>query len=127
MTTASYNATLTYMLSLFPSLYDYTFFAPALLRVAIALLIIYGSVGSLKRGQVKTLSLIKIVAGLGLLAGFLTQGAALILALAMVFEIVQAKRRGHAHFHYRYHLLKLVVLVALLLLGPGAIALDWPL
>lgn len=115
------------MLSLFPYLFDYSFFAPTLLRIGIALLIIYGSTESLKQGKLATLSVLKIIAGLGLLAGFLTQGAALILALAMIFEIVRAKQKADARFNYRYHLLKLIVLIALLFLGPGAFALDWPL
>ncbi|MBI2482469.1 MAG: hypothetical protein HYV76_02835 [Candidatus Vogelbacteria bacterium] len=115
------------MLSLFPYLLDYSFFAPTLLRVAIALLILVGSTRSFKQRKVVALSVIKISASILLLIGLLTQLAALVLVLAIVFEIWQAKKRGDGHFHLHYHLLKLAVLVALLLLGPGAWAFDWPL
>ncbi len=115
------------MLSLFPQLLDFGFYAPTLLRVAIALLILVGSIHSFKHKKVVALSVIKIIASILLLIGLLTQLAALVLALAVIWEIWQAKKRGDGHFHLRYHLLKLAVLVALLLLGPGAWAFDWPL
>lgn len=132
------------MLSLFPSLLDFSFFAPTLLRITVGLLLIiegyrrYRAPQRTKQalarlGSLAPIGLYAIVAselliGASLVLGFLMQLGALlglILALKMVF--LRSYFPGLSSHSRSYWVLIAAVCAALTLTGAGAIAFDLPL
>ena len=99
-----------FMLSLFPTLLTYQLLAPTLLRLALGF--VFVNFGFTKIGRQKTqkrlffetigfrpgiayvwaIALIEIVAGLFLIAGFLTQIAALVSAIIVAIAILLKKK-----------------------------------
>ncbi len=123
------------MFSLFPDLFTYQLFAVTLLRVTAGyffLLFAGHSFRALIRargggGLVRTLgaiyALTQFVAGMLLVVGLYTQGAAI--AGVVLAVLPTGKRRTACEHHV--HLLLFTLSAALLLLGPGAFAIDLPL
>ncbi len=114
------------LLSLWPSLFDYSFFAPLLLRVVLgAILILSARTRTLGVGTSLTSSVlgggIQIIGGVLLIVGLFTQPVAVVLGLYLLIEAIRAKKLSAESA------LIVVILLALLLLGPGAYALDLPL
>jgi uncharacterized membrane protein YphA (DoxX/SURF4 family) len=129
------------MLNTFPQLLTFSFFAPTLLRVFVALVffgiaymqyarrdelaqtryIVVGRGAWIPRASV----LAHAVLGLMLLLGYYTQVAALLGALASLKGLIWAKRYPHFFPLCRVdYLFVLVILLSLLLTGAGALAFD---
>ncbi len=133
------------MLSLFPQLLVYSFFAPTLLRITAACIFFYLVIFHTRNRkevarEISVLSypvaiwvsslfiLIEFGVGLLLLIGLLTQLAALI-GIIICLKIVLIKR-GLRHISPLSHLtyiLLIITCLSLLISGAGAIAIDLPL
>lgn len=140
------------MLSVFPQFLDYGFYAPTILRFALAAIFFAhgwqklvsdkaqfaGWLESMKFRPGKfwawLVTLVELLGGACLLFGFLTQLAALVLATQFLVIILWFKR-GHKFIGgppageagWEFDFLILTALLALLVLGPGALSLDLPL
>jgi len=134
------------MLSIFPSLFNFSFFAPLILRLATAL--VFVAIGYQKTFARKTewvahfesagiksawqiiliVGILELIAGGFLLVGFLTQAAALVLAIiSLAYIILKIKKPAALPNKVSFYLLLLAINLSLLLTGPGALAFDWPL
>lgn len=114
------------MQTLFPQVFTYAFFAPAILRIVVAIVIIGAARKSFregKRGKV-------IGVGLGILSGLLFLG--LITQLTAVFAILNIvwlnfQKKTPSLFHNRtIMILTFAILLSLFVTGPGALAIDLP-
>lgn len=134
------------MLSIFPNLLTYGELAPFILRVIVG--IIFLELGYLKLGKEKSawkmffetihfkpayifvtlLAIIEIVSGAFLVVGYLTQLAALVMAIILFAEAYVELRDGEIlKRDIVFYTLLLVICVSLLLTGAGAFAFDLPL
>jgi putative oxidoreductase len=134
------------MLSVFPNLFTYSMLAPFILRVVVG--VIFLELGYLKLGKEKStwsmffqtihfrpshlfvalLATIEIVAGAFLVVGYLTQIAALVMAVILFAEAYVELRDGSLlKRDVVFYTLLLVICVSLLLTGAGAFAFDLPL
>lgn len=130
------------MLNPFPDLLPYTFYAPAILRVAVALLFFYAAIatyrslgatassgaagGRLWRAYVA--AALETAVGALLLAGFMVQIAALFgMAFAVIFFVLKDRREAGAPFSRETSFLIFFALLSLLITGAGAYAIDIPL
>lgn len=134
------------MLSLFPSLLDFGLFAPTLLRLVAGLIFI--DLGYLVLTSEKSswdwlcnamglkpsvfwrrlLGYIEIIGGILLIIGLYTQGAALLLAILVLIElIIEYKEPTFVKRDLAFYVLLLTLTFSLLLTGPGLIAFDLPL
>ena len=134
------------MLSVFPNLFTYSEIAPLILRLAIG--IIFLELGYLKLGKersswnmffetihfkpsqlfVSLLATIEIVAGTFLVVGYLTQVAALVMAIILFAEAyVEFRDSTILKRDVVFYTLLLVICVSLLFTGAGAFAFDLPL
>jgi putative oxidoreductase len=134
------------MLSVFPFLLTYQLAAPLLLRLTLGLILANFGWTKLRRQKAEKaaffetiglrpgiiwvwiIALVEIVAGLFLIAGFLTQIAALTAAIILIAAIF-LKKKHPASFESGLCLLSicLVIALSLLLTGPGFFAFDLPL
>jgi uncharacterized membrane protein YphA (DoxX/SURF4 family) len=134
------------MLNPFPHLLDYQFFGPTLLRFVVGCYLLwigysrftvkgmplkefFASLG-LKPASyyVNTLGLFEILVALCLIAGFLTQIAAAILAVVSFVLLVVSVRYPSAKLRMpTEYLFLLTISLTLLVMGAGRIAIDWPL
>ncbi|MES2134715.1 MAG: hypothetical protein V4449_00535 [Patescibacteria group bacterium] len=114
------------MESLFPSLFTFTFFAPLILRIAIAFVFFEAARGTWKQQKSgKVASFTSGILGIALMLGAFTQLAA-ILGIAKII-LLTSQRRVPSIFHRRaFALLVIAILLSLILTGPGAIAIDLP-
>jgi uncharacterized membrane protein YphA (DoxX/SURF4 family) len=134
------------MLSAFPSLFTYSQLAPFILRLVVG--IIFLELGYLKLGTEKTawnmffqtihfkpshlfvalLATIEIISGAFLVVGYLTQVAALVMAIILFAEAYVELRDGALlKRDIVFYTLLLVICVSLLLTSAGAFAFDLPL
>ena len=134
------------MLSVFPNLFTYNQLAPFILRVVIG--IIFLDLGYLKLGKEKTawnmffqtihfkpsylfvtlLAVIEIISGAFLIVGYLTQIAALVMAIILFAEAYVELRDGAIlKRDIVFYILLLAICLSLLLTGAGAFAFDLPL
>jgi uncharacterized membrane protein YphA (DoxX/SURF4 family) len=134
------------MLSIFPSLLTYSRLAPFILRLIVG--VIFLDLGYLKLGKEKAawnlffqtihfkpsrvfvtlLALIEIVSGAFLMVGYLTQVAALLMAIILFAEgYVELRDGALLKRDIVFYTLLLVICVSLLLTGAGAFAFDLPL
>ncbi len=132
------------MLSLFPQLLDYQFYAPTILRLALAVIFLAHGWQKVKSDKVKfagwletmkfkhgrfwawVVTIIEIIGGICLLLGFATQLVALILAIQMLLILFWFKKGQSFVGGKELDFLILMALLALLILGPGAWAIDKP-
>lgn len=140
------------MLSLFPQLLDFEFYAPLLLRFALGVIFLThgwakllhdksqfaGRLESMKFRPGKfwawTVTLTEVLGAILLFAGFLTQLAALILAIQFLVILLWV-RRGQPFvakpenpgMSWEFDFLIFFALLALLILGPGPWSIDLPL
>ncbi len=121
------------MLSLFPSLLDYSFYGITFLRVILALALASHAFLHLKNAWPSrdltsiALSLIEGALAIFLFLGLFTQAAALLVAILMLVSLI-LNYRHHDSYHSRtYYLLLIAIALSLLVLGPGALAIDYPL
>ena len=134
------------MLSIFPSLFNFSFFAPTILRLVAALVV--GSTGyqktftrraewvahfesaGIKSAQqiILIAGILELVGGLLLLLGIFAQPAALLLAIiSLAYIILKIKKPLALPNKVSFYLLLLAINLSLLLTGPGTLAFDWPL
>ncbi len=121
------------MLSLFPSLLTYELLAPFILRLTLGIVLIHWGWKGVKlgRGNEKHLGLLGIIdtlAGLLLIAGFLTQFAALVSIIILGSRLI-GKVINRAFFTdgVNYYFILFVIALSLLFTGPGFFAFDLPL
>ncbi len=132
------------MLNTFPDLLSLGFFAPTLLRIAVALAFLFGAYMQYQRvdelsnirfpivgagGWIIWLSIVAHAAiGLMLLFGYYTQIAAILGALGSIKGLVYAKKYPRVFALCRIdYFFVLVICLSLLLSGAGAFAFDLPL
>ncbi len=117
------------MLSVFPQLLDYSFFAPFILRVGLALVAL--RLGYLNLKEVKkfpkTTGAMLVIGAIFLALGFLTQIAVLLIIIAGLAEVIRAKIKELPVPEKTLKFLVFVAAVSLILLGSGAFAIDLPL
>lgn len=133
------------MLSLFPRLLDFQFYGPLLLRLALgAVFLIHGypklfgdrsqfagwlASRAFRPGWAWALlvAIVEVVVGALLIIGLFTQAAALVLAIELLIIIVWFKRGQKFVGGWEFDFVLLVMALVLLVLGPGAWAIDLPL
>ena len=134
------------ILNVFPNLLTYSELAPFILRLVVG--IIFLELGYLKLGKEKSawdmffqtihfkpsyvfvalLAIVEIVSGAFLVVGYLTQIAALVMAIILFAEAYVELRDGTLlKRDIVFYTLLLVICVSLLLTGAGAFAFDLPL
>jgi len=105
------------MISLFPTLFVFEFFAPTVLRLALGVVLI-----PLGYKKMKTVSgFIELAGGILLVLGFLTQAAALAIFVLKLLAILRVGRIGH-----QVDLLVAAIALSVAILGPGAYSIDYP-
>jgi len=121
------------ILSVLPSLLDYSFFGTALLRLILGLVVLQLGYRILFKSpppdnRRRLAGGLVLVSGALLVVGFLTQVAALAIAIFALAALI-IKLRAEFSFGDRvsFYLLLLAAALALLTLGPGAFAIDLPL
>lgn len=119
------------MLSLFPTLLAYNGFAPLLLRLTLGSIFIYWSYSKLSnRKDIKEslLGAIELLSGGLLIAGYMTQLAALITTVILAINlIIKIKNKSFLNNGVNYYLILFVISVCILISGAGFIAFDLPL
>jgi len=136
------------MFSIFPQLFVYDQLAPLILRLAVGIIFVahgypklfknfgatadfFGSVG-LKPAKfwVAVVGISEFFGGILLLIGFLTQIAALLIAITMLVAMIyvnKIKFKKSLISGYELDLILFAAAFALIFLGPGAFAIDLPL
>jgi len=134
------------MLSIFPSLFAFEFFAPLILRAVVGAIFVYFGYTKIYKDKVSKISsfesvgmkpakmffwasaLLEIVGGLFLILGLYTQVAAAVLSIIIIGAIYMKIRKPAAlSSGFDFLILILAVLVSLLFLGGGIWAIDLPL
>ena len=135
------------MVSIFPNLLNYSFFATGILRIILGLIFIYFAYEKfflerkertlffekLKMRPAKVffgiVTGLELLGGVGLLVGFWMQVATLITGALMTLATFIKWHRPHAlpKNTLEFYLILAVVSFALLALGPGAFAFDLPI
>lgn len=113
------------MLSLFPQLFTYQELAPFILRLTAGFIAIAFAYSKLKKPTERlnfAIGLAEFCSGAMLIAGFLTQLAAGLIILAVLFDIFRPGLK-----EYKFMILLIIVLAALMFLGPGFFSIDLPL
>jgi hypothetical protein len=114
-------------LTLFPDLLTFGMIAPLLLRLAVALFIVFLGVERWNKKYGWTSFLYFISAAL-LIVGLYTQIAALLGILVVKFDFWFDKKSINVTYeHWALYSIVVVVLVSLIFTGPGFLAFDWPL
>ena len=133
------------ILSLFPELFTYQQVAPFILRLVLAMIFIgngyskifktftqtsgfFASIG-FKPGKfwAGVVGSVELASGVMFLTGFLTQLAAILVAIIIIVAIVRVKIKQGFLGGYDFDLLVLACALSLLLLGPGIFSIDLPL
>lgn len=126
------------MLSFYPELFSYSFFAPTIIRIALSAALVSEGTAHIesgtKGGPSETavspfvLGFLKAGAGAFLLIGFLVQPFALIMFLIALTSLLLPPFRFVKYKNTpSYYGLVAAGALSLLLLGPGAFAFDLPL
>ena len=135
-------------LSIFPQLLDWQFYGPTLLRLVLGAIFLahgYQKLAGDSEGRAKfaggleamkfrpgkfwagVVALVEFLGGVLLVIGLWTQLVALILAVQFLVILFWVKRGQNFIGGKEFDFLILLALLALLVLGPGAWALDLPL
>ena len=112
------------MLSLFPSLFTFEAFGPVVLRVALAITLIIEASALIKKSRSQTDRAIGFGEALMsalLVLGFITQLVAIVSALFVAYEAWRGKRRN-----LETAILIIGICIALIVIGPGLLAIDYP-
>lgn len=120
------------MLNVFPNLLTYTMLAPLILRVFLAVYLIWRSSKDLKNPTLNSLSkfsaVVLIIAGAALFVGILTQLAAIVVIVCTLIPLLyNFSRKTLDEKDIIIQKLILVIAVSLLFTGAGAAAFDLPL
>lgn len=114
------------MESIIPSLFTFSFFAPLILRVAVSVVFLEASLSLWKQqGKGKIIGTTSGVITILLLIGAFTQVAA-ILGISMIVALSFYKTVPSVFHKKTFALLVIAILIALLLTGAGAMAVDLP-
>ncbi len=111
------------MVSLFPFFFVFSAVAPVILRIALALVFLFEAKSEIKKTpkKEKVLGGLKIVCGIMLLIGFLTQLGALFALSIGLYEFMTTEKKD-----WRKTIFIVGISLAILLLGPGLWAIDLP-
>jgi hypothetical protein len=114
-------------LSLFPTLFSYPFLAYFILRITVAFSIL--RIGRARRKKsYPYLAYVDFITGILVLIGLYTQGALIVVILLLIKEYYLDGKAGVLDSKEKTILgLIAVIAFALLFLGPGSFALDYPL
>lgn len=119
------------MLSLFPSLLNYEYVAPLLLRLTLGAIFLFWSYRTYKdttavRG--KTLGALEFAVGFFLVIGLYAQLAALVASIILILQLIK-KHRTKSLFTdgVNYYFILFIISLSLLLIGPGVLSVDLPL
>lgn len=120
------------MLSVFPSLLSWSQAGPLVTRLALAAVLIYWcyrtwrTTGSTTNARI--LASIQGLAGIFLVVGFMTQIAAIVVAVILISKLIK-KSMGRTLFTdgINYYVLLLAIALSLIVTGPGFFAIDYPL
>lgn len=119
-------------LSLFPSLLTWQLVSPLLIRLVLAAVLIHWAYKEIRNPvatvHAKGLCIIEGAAGVLLLAGLYTQGAALVATIDLFLRLIgRVTRKAFLTDGVNYYLILLIMAVSLLFTGPGFLAFDLPL
>ncbi len=119
------------MLNTFPDLLAFSLLAPFLIRVSLGILfIIFGYYELKKRSGILTSSVtyLKIIGGLMLIVGLLTQISSLVLAIITFINIIIGFRnKSYSKDKIFLFIFIFIATISLLLSGAGIFAIDLPL
>src|SRR3989339_803704 len=116
------------MPSLFPELFNFSFLAPFILRIALGIPLIkhgFGKIISPQSALQRILGGIVFLSGIFLVIGLFTQAAAIAVSLIIIASSIIM--RGQHPRSWTERLIKLAIAVSLILTGPGLFAFDLPL
>lgn len=116
------------MPSLFPELFNFSFIAPFILRIALGIPLIKHGFGKIINGEKtpqKILGGIVFLSGILIVIGLFTQASAMVVSLIIVISSIIM--RGQHPRSWTERLVKLAIAVSLILTGPGIFAFDLPL
>lgn len=113
------------MLSLFPQFFVYREIVPFIFRLLTGVISLSWGYPKLKKPTSPNfiLGILEFLSGIALIAGFLTQIAAGMMILIVLFRLL----RPATEKNYKFILLFLAILTSLMFLGPGFMAFDLPL
>src|SRR3989344_4279610 len=116
------------MPSLFPELFNFSFLAPFILRIALGVPLIkhgFGKIIAPQSALQRILGGIVFLSGIFLIIGLSTQAAAIAVSLIIIFSsIIMGGKHPRS---WTERLIKLAIAVSLILTGPGLFAFDLPL
>ena len=115
------------MLSILPQLLDYQFYGSLLLRLALGAVFLIHCYPKLFKARLRLAGLLESIAGALLVIGLFTQAAAAVLAVELLIIVIWFKRGQKFVGGWEFDFVLLVMALALLVLGPGAWAIDLPL
>jgi len=117
------------MLSVFPQFFNYAFFAPFLLRLGLAIVLLIMSYRTLKKIEEcpKICAVVQLLSAGLFLLGFLVQAAATLTIIALIGEMIRKKIKKLPVNEGCLKFLIFVAALSLLFLGPGIFAIDLPL
>lgn len=134
------------MINPFPELLSLSLLAPTLLRLALSVYIINLGISKIKKDNsalgsffeslgfkpsnlyIKSLAYIELIVGIMLFVGFLTQIAALVVAIIMFVSLIVAIRHPETKLKgISTYALLFIIAISLVLTGAGLIAIDLPL
>jgi len=116
------------MLSLFPELFNFSFVAPFVLRIALGVpLINHGLNKAVSKGKAsqRILGGVVFLSGILLIIGLFVQATAV--AVSLIIIINSIFYRGQDKKSLSERLIRLAIAISLILTGPGIFALDLPL
>lgn len=116
------------MPSLFPELFNFSFVAPFILRIALGVPLIkhgFGKIINREKTPQRILGGIVFLSGIFLVAGIFTQAAAIAVSLIIIASSIIMKEQHPRSWTER--LVKLAIAISLILTGPGIFAFDLPL
>jgi len=118
------------MPSLFPDFFTYQQLAPLFIRLVLAVIFLgngYLNFSKNRKFWVQFMGATEMISGGLLLAGFLTQLAAIWILVITTISLIKIKREKNSWADYEYNLLVIASAIALLFLGPGIFSIDLPL
>src|SRR3989338_10998089 len=116
------------MPGLFPELFNFSFLAPFILRIALGVPLIkhgFGKIIAKESALQRILVGIVFLSGIFLVIGLFTQAAAMAVSLIIISSSIII--RGQHPRSWTERLIKLAIAVSLILTGPGLFAFDLPL
>ena len=116
------------MLSLFPELFNFSFAAPFVLRIALGVpLINQGLNKAVSKGKAsqRILGSVVFLSGILLAIGLFTQASAIVISVVIIINSIFYREQDKKPLSDK--LIKLAIAVSLVLTGPGIFALDLPL